>query len=219
MAKDYSALTGTELLDGIRKTHRIRIVLDVLAILAAGGFLFGSVFLIRNNLHNTTDIIFGIIGIALCILVVWVILGQISKHIQTIVAPEKNRLFRKYGLPESVAARIAAESSEPVIAEKSTLLCRSFILKQGDFESFIPLDQALHVYRKESSTNGIKHNVYLVVQDVYGDKFEYPFKLGKKHKEIMIDAMNMISQQAPQCAVGYSGQNIAYAKQNVKPLE
>lgn len=218
MAKDYSALTGDEMLAGIRKTHRARIAGDIFLILFAAGFLIGCVIMLMNNHRDAFRIVMALIGIAGCIVGVWAIFGQIGKHIETIASPEKCRLFRKYGSPESVAARIAAESGEPVIAEKSTLLCRSFIMIRGDFESFIPLDQMLHVYRKESSTNGIKHSVYLVGQDVYGDKFEYPFKLGKTHKQIMVDAMEEISRQSPQCAVGYSPQNLAYAKQNVKVL-
>ena len=219
MARDYNALTGETVLSGIRKTHRFRIAADVFAILFAAGFIIGCVIMLMNNHGDVFRIVMGVIGIALCILVVWVIFGQIGKHIETIAAPEKCRLFRKYGSPESIAARIAAESSEPVIAEKKTLLCRSFILIRDDFESFIPLDKMLHIYRKESSTNGIKHSVYLVGQDIYGDKFEYPFKLGKTHKQIMVNAMEEISRQSPQCAVGYSPQNLAYAKQNIKPLD
>ncbi len=219
MARDYSALTGADLLEGIRKTHRIRTALDVLAILAVAGFLIGCVFLIKLNLHNTTDIIFGVIGIALCVLVLWVIFGKISEHVRTAAAPEKSRLFRKYGTPDEIAARIAAEYSEPLFAEKSTLICRSFILNQNDFESFIPLDRTLLVYRKESSTNGIKHNVYLVVHDAFGDSFEYPFKLGKKHKQVMTEAMQEISRQSPQCAVGYSPANLSYVKKNAKTPE
>ena len=203
MARDYSALTGADLLEGIRKTHRIRTALDVLAILAVAGFLIGCVFLIKLNLHNTTDIIF----------------GKISEHVRTAAAPEKSRLFCKYGTPDEIAARIAAEYSEPLFAEKSTLICRSFILNQNDFESFIPLDRTLLVYRKESSTNGIKHNVYLVVHDAFGDSFEYPFKLGKKHKQVMTEAMQEISRQSPQCAVGYSPANLSYVKKNAKTPE
>ena len=36
MAKDYSALTGDEMLAGIRKTHRARIAGDIFLILFAG---------------------------------------------------------------------------------------------------------------------------------------------------------------------------------------
>ena len=213
MARDYSTLTGQGVLDGIRKTHRNRIILDVLGIIAAGGFLIGSFFMFRER-----DYIFCILFLIMGVMCAWLLLGRIGEHLTLTAAPEKSKLFRKYGSPESIAARIAAESSEPLFAEKTTLLCRSFILNQGDFETFIPLDQTLLAYRKESSTNGIKHNVYLVVQDVFGDKFEYPFKLGKKHKEIMMEAMQEISRQSPQCAVGYSPANLNYAKQNTKPL-
>lgn len=219
MAKDYSALTGDMMLNGIRKTHRFRVAADVFAILFAAAFLIGCVIMLMNNRGDVFRIVMGVIGIALCVLGVWVLFGQIGKHVETIAAPEKSRLFRKYGSPESIAARIAAESGEPVIAEKSTLLCRSFIMIRGDFESFVPLDKMLHIYRKESSTNGIKHSVYLVGQDIYGDKFEYPFRLGKTHKQIMGNAMEEISRQSPQCAVGYTPQNLAYAKQNIKMPE
>lgn len=218
MAKDYSGLTGGELLAGIRKTHRARIAADIFAILFAAAFLIGCVIMLMNNRRDAFRIVMSVIGIAGCILGVWALFGQIGKHIETIARPENCRLFRKYGTPDAKAARIAAESGEPVIAEKSTLLCRSFIMIRGDFESFIPLDKMLHVYRKESSTNGIKHSVYLVGQDIYGDKFEYPFKLGKTHKQVMVNAMEEISRQSPQCAVGYSPGNIAYAKQHITEL-
>ena len=48
--------------------------------------------------------------------------------------------------------------------------------------------------------------------------FEYPFKLRKKFEADMQAVMADIANRSQQCAVGYSPQNLAYAKQNVKEL-
>ena len=71
----------------------------------------------------------------------------------------------------------------------------------------------------EALLNGIKDAVYLVLYDVYGDKFDYSFRLGKKHRAVMEDTMQVIARCAPECVVSYSTANVVNAKKNAKPLE
>ena len=214
MSKNYSALSGAELISGIRKRHRRGVVVCIVLIVLCAGLMIGGLY---GAIHEKSMFI-GIAAVALGGLIAWHSLGEIGRHNKIAAEPENCALFRKYGSPETIAARIAEESAEPVLSEKGTLLCRSFIMKQNDFESYVPLDQALLVYRKEHRTNGIKDGVYLVVHDVFGEKFEYPFKLRKKFEADMQAVMADIANRSQQCAVGYSQQNLQYAKAQAKQI-
>lgn len=214
MKKDYSNLTGDEVVRSVRKKNQQKRLLCVLAVLLAAAGMVG-IFIWIIRMH---EFVYGILLLLLCVCVIVASFTGIANAGKVLANVEGCRLFRKYGTPETIAARVAAESSNPMLDCKGTLICNSFIMKHGDFESFIPFDKALHIYRREHRTNGIQDGVYLVVSDLYGDKQEYSFKFGRKGKTMMAEIMDHIMQQAPQCAAGYSREAIDYAKQHVQKL-
>ena len=118
----------------------------------------------------------------------------------------------------SPAHGYSAGAEDLLLDSNKALIAKNFIMKHNDFESYIPFTHVLLCYRKESSTNGIPTAVYFVVHDIYGDSFEYPFKMGKKHREEMVDIMKHISTLSPQAAFGYSQQNLQYAKSHVQQI-
>ncbi|MBR4200031.1 MAG: hypothetical protein IKQ91_01985 [Oscillospiraceae bacterium] len=215
MAHDYSNITGEQIVSGVRKyNQRIRILCILGIIVCCFGLIAAFKFLIPSGHYVYTG--FAVVLIVICF---YALFDGISKAGKTIAAGENAAIFRKFGTPETLAARIAAESGEPLLDSKGSLICDSFIMKHGNFESYIPYDKALLIYRREHSTNGIKDSVSLVVHDAYGDSVQYPFKMGRRGQEQMQEIMMHISQKNEKCAVGYSPQNLNYAKQMATPLD
>lgn len=214
MAHNYSNLTGEQVVAAVRKYNQRNRILCVLGMIAACAALIAIfIFLVPSGHY-----VYTIFGVLFVIMVFYVLFDQISKAGKTIAAGENAAVFRKFGTPETIAARIAAESGEPLLDSRGSLVCNSFIMKHGNFESYIPFEKALLIYRREHSTNGIKDSVSLVVHDAYGESVQYPFKMGKKAQEQMQEIMRHISNQNEKCAVGYSPQNLNYAKTQAQPL-
>ncbi|MBR5371827.1 MAG: hypothetical protein IK130_06405 [Oscillospiraceae bacterium] len=214
MAYHYNSLTGDIIVRKIQKKNKRNALLCILGLAAVAGL---AVFLLYMT-ATEHKYLYAIGGLLLCALFVYVLITTMRKAISIWKDPSRARVFRKYGTPDQIAETIAAGADNVLLGSGKALITESFIMKHNDFESFIPFTDVLLCYRKESSTNGIPTAVYFVVHDVYGDSFEYPFKMGKKHKEEMVDIMKHISELAPQAAFGYSGQNLNYAKTHTKPL-
>ena len=149
----------------------------------------------------------------------WLLLTALKNALGTLKDCRHAKVFRKFGEPETIAARIAAESAEPLLPSNEVLIADSFIMNYTNFESYVPYSGVLLCYKKEQRTNGILTAIYLVVHDIYGDQFSYRFKTGKKHADEMINVMKHISEQAPQAAFGYTQENLQYAAANAKKLE
>lgn len=215
MAHNYSSLSGEKIIGSIRKQNKHKLVMYILAIPLLCVFLVAAVIGVLKERDQVFIMIFGVVII---VVLMYAAFNAIGKTRQKLADTEHAALFRKFGSPDSIAARIAEESATPLLDSRGTLVCASFIMKHGSFESYIPFDQALLVYRQEHSTNGIKDSVFLVVHDAYGDSVQYQFRMGKKGTEQMQEIMRHISQQNDQCAVGYSQQNLSYARLNAKKV-
>ena len=215
MAHHYENLTGEQIVTAVRKRNQRNRILCILGIALACVILVAALKFLVPSGHY----IYAILAVLLIVMCFYLAFEGISKASRTIAAGENADLFRKYGTPESIAARIAAESGEPLLDSKGSLICDSFIMQHGNFESYIPFEKALLVYRREHSTNGIKDSVSLVVHDAFGDSIQYPFKMGRRAEEQMREIMEHISQKNEECAVGYSPQNLNYAKQRATPLD
>lgn len=215
MAHNYSALTGDKIVQSIRKQNRHKLVMYILAIPFLCLFLVG---MLTYMIQEHDEYVIGVIAIVVLSLLLYADVSSIGKTRKALAEAENCALFRKFGSAERIAAKIAEESAAPLLDSRGTIICESFIMKHGNFESYIPFDHALLVYRQEHSTNGIKDAVFLVVHDVYGDSVQYQFKMGKKGKELMQEMMAHISQKNEHCAVGYSQQNLSYARTNTRPV-
>ena len=215
MKQNCADLTGDAVVRGVRKKNNQKRLLCLLGVLAAAAALTGA-FIWIIKMH---EFFYGGILAILCAFGAYMAFTGVSKANKVLADVENCRLFRKFGTPESIASRIASECGEPLLDSKGTLICNSFIMKHGDFESFIPFEQTLHLFRREHRTNGIQDGVYLVMTDAYGDQQQFPFKIGKKGKAQMEEIVDHIIQQAPNCAVGYTKEALAYVKLNKKDLE
>lgn len=213
MGRNYTALSGTDMISGIRKKNIGSLFLCLLGILLAVGILYFAGYQFRESAY-----FYGLMSLALGIgIVIAAIAGAISAF-RTLGNITNCRVFRKYGTPDELAGCISEGSTQTILDSKQALITESFIMKHGDFESFVPFSEILLLYRKEHRTNGILDSIFLVVHDRYGDKYEYPFKLGKKHAGEMDMVANVIAQQAPDCRFGYTPQNLQYVKQNAQKL-
>lgn len=214
MAHNYTSLTGDALAAGIRKQNKQVRLLCIFGITAAAGGIIGAILWIKNS----REYFYGILLFVLMIVLAYGCMSGISKVNKTIADPLGCPVFRKFGSPDSIAQRIAQECSSPLLNAKGALICDSFIMKHGDFESYVPLEEALWCYREEHRTNGIPDGVYLIIFDSYGEKHQYPFKFGKSGKELMTDIMKHISEKAPECAFGYTPQARQYMNSRKKTL-
>ena len=214
MAVNYSGLTGDQIVRKVRRRNRNTVWKCVLGIILAAAFLVGVIWLIRSEGRY----FIGIIGFLIVLGVIYVLLQAIGKAMNVLKDVPFAPLFRKYGTPETIAMRIANGSDSPLIESRKTLIGSSFIMKHGDYESYIPFESVRLMYRKEHSTNGIKDSIFLVVYDEYGDSIDYPFKLGKKHADEMRIAAETIAKHAPECRFGYTRDNLNWIKSIAKKL-
>lgn len=215
MARNYSELSGEDLLAGVQKKNKQNKLLCFLGMALAAGLMIGGILMVKSG----SEIFYGILMFVIAILIAYACMAGVSKANKSIAAPQNCVLFRKFGTPDMIAQRIAQESSAPLLDAKGALICDSFVMKHGDFETYVPLEEALWVYREEHRTNGIPDGVYLIIFDSYGEKHQYPFKFGKTGKEMMTDIMKHISEKAPECAFGYSGEARQYMLSRKKALE
>lgn len=214
MKKDLSSLTGADILSAVRKRHRRIRVWCIVGIIAACAAIVAGVIMMRKG----EDMFFGILMLLFGAIGIYVAFTEFSKSGKAMKDAENCRVFRKFGSPESIAAKIAEECSTPVLDAKGVLVCDSFIVQRNNFETYVPFSEALLIYRVEHRTNGIKDGVSLAIHDSYGDKQQFPFQLGKRGQEQMQELMQRISEKNERCAFGYSQQNLAYARQNAQTL-
>ena len=214
MARSYNSLTGDEIVRKIRGKNRTILFGCIMGFLAVAALAAYLLYMTATE-HQY---LYAILGLLLCALFAYVLAITLKKAIGVLKDPTRARVFRKYGTPDQIAATIAAGADNVLLGSGKALITEKFIMKHNDFESYIPFTDVLLVYRKESSTNGIPTGVFFVVHDVYGDSFEYPFKMGKKHKDEMVDIMKHIHELSPQAAFGYTKPNLDYAKTHIKPL-
>ena len=208
------SITGNDILKAIVKKNRRGIGWCIVGIIAAAAVMAAGLLLILED----GRVFNGVLMIAVSILGAYFALYYISVLNKKRLDPEHCELFRKFGTPDSIAQTIARESGEPLHEAKGVLVCDSFIMRKNDFESYIPLSEALAVYRSEHRTNGIPDAVYLVVTDSFGKAQQYPFRFGKAGKEAMARIMEHISQKAPDCVFGYSREVLDYIARNRRTL-
>ena len=134
--------------------------------------------------------------------------------VRTLSDIRRARVFLKYGGPDALAMRIS--EGVPQMQIGSTFVTDTYIMQTGNFETFVAFEEILLLYRHEHSTNGVKDGIALMVHDAFGDKFKYPFKLGKRHADEMQDAVQIIMQRAERAAMGYTPENLAYANMNAR---
>lgn len=209
----YAELTGAQIVGAIRRKNRRSVFFGILGMLLVVLFLLGVGYMMTNG-HP----IYGVVGVLLCAFFLWALGTSVIKSMRILKDVENSRVFRKYGAPEALAERIAEGSLSPILDSKRALIADSFIMIHKDYESYVPFNQVMLLYRKEHRTNGVLDGIFLVVHDVYGDKFEYPFKLGKKHAGDMSVVADEILRQAPECRFGYTQENLAYVQQNCKKI-
>ena len=214
MAINYTGLTGEQIVGKVRRRNRNTVWKCALGIMLVAAFLVGVIWLIRAEKRY----LIGIFGILICLLVIYFLLQSIGKATDVLKDVPSAPVFRKFGSPETIAARVANGADSPLIPSRKTLIGDSFIMKHGDFETYIPFESVRLMYRKEHSTNGVKDSIFLVVYDEYGDSVDYPFQLGKKHADEMRIAAETIAAQAPDCRFGYTKENLDWIKSVAKKL-
>ena len=214
MAKDYASITGADIVKKIRKKNTGRIIGYSILIVVIFAFLVGIGIMLREK----GNYFVGIFGILLCALFLGFAISSLVSAAKTLRDVPGCRVFRKFGSPDAIAMQIAEHGPYPLMPGKGVLITDRFIMKENDFETFVPYEDILLLYRKEHRTNGVLDSIFLVLQDKYGDKFEYPFKLGKKHADEMNTVAQEIAKNAPHCVFGYTKENMQYAEQNKEKL-
>lgn len=207
-------LTGEIICKKIRSRCFEKIFFWILAIILALLFIGYAIHGVVVE-HSIAMPLFALLlGVGGCI---WGI-AEIRKSVKTLSDVPNCKLFRKYGSPESIAQTIAEGAGKSIVSCKQTLLTEQFILKTKDFESFVPLESVLLLYKREHRTNGFLDSVSLVIHDEYGDQFEYPFKLAKKYQGEFNIAGDEIAKHSPNARFGYTKENLKFVEQNEKKI-
>lgn len=207
-------VTGNIICKKIKSKHIQRILFMLLVMILGGLFIGYAVHSITTEHEYLLPLIAMIFGVVCIIGGIYII----TLSIKVLTRVQYSMVFLKYGSPESIAEIIADGANSSIVSCKQTILTDKFILKKNDFETFVPLESILLLYKKEHRTNGILDSVSLVVHDEYGDDFEYPFKLGKKYEGEFNLAGAEIAKHAPNARFGYTKENLAYVKQNAKKV-
>ncbi len=215
MAKNYSALTGSDIVRAVRKKHIKYLIYSIFGIIAG----FALLIAVSIYLHRSSEsVVYMILGVLMSACIIGFSCYMLGKSFLTLRDILHIPLFRKYGSADSIAMQISEHFPAAILESNKVLITDSFIMKHGDYETYIPYEDVLLLYRKEHRTNGVLDSIFLVVYDAYGDNVEYPFKLGKKHADDMDAAAKAIASRAPNCRFGYTKENLAYVQSNKKPL-
>ena len=142
MAKNYVGLTGNDIVKAVRRHN--------LWMLLSRGFLILFIAVIltvgMRYLWKSGHYIYLVLAVLVALLLFYMCIEAVGKAAATLKNVSRARVFRKYGAPDSIAMRIS--EGEPLLESNKTLLTDSFIMKHGDFESFIPFEDILLIYRK-----------------------------------------------------------------------
>lgn len=206
--KNLSNLTGDQIIRAVRGKNVKSIVGYCFILLLGVPFLWFAVHQLRDN-H---DYFWAIASLALGVLFVWMGVKEIGKRMETLRNVRGCKLFRKYGDADTLASVISEGCLSRLVENKQVYVTESFLMRVDNFESFIPYESILLLYKKEHRTNGILDGIFLVAHDAYGDSYEYPFKLGKKYAGDFELAAGEIVKRAPQVRIGYTQENLAYVK-------
>ena len=208
--KDYSIVTGAQIVSSIRR-HNIWIAVSrgFLILFVAALLVFGLWYGWKERSWFML-----IIGVLICAFVFYLLIESFGSAVRTLSDIRRARVFLKYGGPDALAMRIS--EGVPQMQIGSTFVTDTYIMQTGNFETFVAFEEILLLYRHEHSTNGVKDGIALMVHDAFGDKFKYPFKLGKRHADEMQDAVQIIMQRADRAALGYTNANLEYAKINAR---
>ncbi|MBQ8922878.1 MAG: hypothetical protein IJ060_12125 [Oscillospiraceae bacterium] len=209
-----------------KKTNGVLIGLIVmqcfLAIIVYAALLSGMDKVGAEALVYGFSIMFGILGLIL--LIAAFVKSRKEKH------PEKHLVFQRYGGAEGVAATFNEAYGRVEYADKRFMLTPTFIMKPGDFTTFIPNKCLLLVCKEDRRgqaamamllgallASAIYSNkptgLFLTAYNCYGDHIDYQFT-GKPAQVDYI--VNLVQPFAPQCAIGDSPQTRAYLAQNIR---
>ena len=125
----------------------------------------------------------------------------------------KARVFQKYGAPEKVAASIANGAKNIFFQNTKMVMTQDYVLMPENPETFLMLKDILLAYSFVS-----RDQEYLYVKDRWGDAYRYPFSAGQKQVFRIAILLDKIEHSAPECRIGNTPENNAYAKQKAIPL-
>ncbi len=208
----YTEMTGTKLLDGIRRKHTRRAAGNALFTLALAAAV---VFVVYYTIFRMGQWLWGAIELAVLGLLLYVALKNMTESFPAARAPETRPMFRKYGTADEIARNIA--EGKIVVENPRALITDRCLLSPKDLESYMPLESVSLLYQTEHRTDGIRQS--LTAHDAWGDIFHYDFPDSKAHRDDVTLAMYTLKPLLrPECLFGYTAENIKAAGQNAKKL-
>ncbi len=214
MAYKSKEVTAEQLRKAVRHKNRGHFLGDIGVMLLGMAFIFFAWYEYKYE----QSVFYGILGICGGVFFIFMAISLIPDHWRAYRDTENVRLFLKYGSAETLAAHITEGISNRIIENDKVLITEKFIMRNDDFESYMPYESVLWIYKKTHSTNGLKDGVFLTAHDEFGDSFDYPFKLGKKHVSELENAIKTVAEKCPRAVVGFSQANRQYAAENKKAL-
>ena len=124
--------------------------------------------------------------------------------------PEQADIFRKYGTPEQVAARIRNGSGDVFFGNGRTVVTEDYVLDTEKPDTLLFYPHALLVY--PDGVQGKEET--LVIYDEWGKKLRYPFTNGKQQVIRIGTLSDKIRRHNPKCRSGHRPEDLDYVKQN-----
>ena len=193
MARNYTGLTGKKLIRAINRKNRhglVRSLLYTPAALAAAGLTIPF-------MKDTGNYPAGVIVMLIALGIAAAFGMNIPRQIKMMTDAEDSGFFRTHGNADEIASLIESEYEVPLLDDEGTLICRSFIMTHGDFESFKRFEDLFSVNLQVYSKNGVPMRLYFSVTDLGGDHRTNPVKLKyQKEAEEILHHMKMKAVKA-----------------------
>ena len=215
MAERYENLTGRKLISAIRRKNIKNIFAYGFMLLLGIAFFVFAVYKVKEEHSYGWAIAAVLLGILFCVLS----LHELLKCFRTLKSVPNCRLFRKYGNADTIAQVIseyaAGNFCEP---HNMSIVTEKFIMAKKNYESYVPLSSVLQMYKQINRTNGVLTGYALVIVDEYGDKYRYPFQIGKRYSGDLELAAGEIAKRAPRARFDCTAEATAYVRENQKQL-
>ncbi len=114
--------------------------------------------------------------------------------------PEQAEVFRKYGTPDEVAARICSGMAEIFFENQHMCMTEQFLLEKNDPDSLLLLKDICKAYPMKSG-----EKEYLMAEDASGRKYRYSFAVGQKQVFRIGILLDKIRKAAPNCRIREQG--------------
>lgn len=199
---EVSKTDGAQLIACIRRNGQCALLKCL--VIAALMLVIGILLTIRFRVLGA------VVGLALLIAAIVPVKAKLSKWLH----PESADVFRKYGTPDTVAARIRSGSSEVFFDNGRLLVTEEYMLDRQNLEMLLFYPNALTAY-----SDGVQgKDEYLIVYDKWGQQLRFPFTNGQQQIMKITILIDKVRKLSPACRGNRHSADMEYVRKHQIPL-